>query len=272
MKCDKCSKSYQKVEFAISVGETNICQTCVNKAASDCENVAINEVLAFVDNYRHGSNKRRMREACSGYYTEEEIYNAKLILHSKNPGLFGECVKRQDSHNGGRSKGEANVEDIYDWFRKLDDNDITLNIYAKNLKRIPKFNPEEIESTSVLERLIKLEETMKVEKETHLALVGRTSKLEERVFNGSESLENKLSQVNENLSKTETQIVKMSNEVVNMDKEIKTQKNSFSEALKTSLGRVNINNNNDNNRNNECSQCDKACTQKNDLTRHNETH
>ena len=53
MKCDKCSKSYQKVEFAISVGEINICQTCVNMAASDYENVSINEVLAFVVNYRH---------------------------------------------------------------------------------------------------------------------------------------------------------------------------------------------------------------------------
>ena len=80
-------------------------------------------------------------------------------MHSQNPVLFGECVKRQDSTVGGRTKIEANIDDIYDWFRKLDDNDLTINISAKNLKRVPRFNPEEGETTSMLERIIKLEES-----------------------------------------------------------------------------------------------------------------
>ena len=128
MKCDKCNKSCQPSSVALSVGEIKVCQTCVDKAASACDHFFISEVLAYVDNYRHGSNKRRMREECSGYFTEDEIFNAKVLLHSQNPVLFGECVKRQDSTVGGRTKIEANIDDIYDWFRKLDDNDLSINI------------------------------------------------------------------------------------------------------------------------------------------------
>ena len=244
MKCDKCNKTYQQNSVAISVGDIKICKTCVDTAASGCDNNVINELLAYVNTYRHGSNKRKMREACSGFYTEEEIFNAKIVLHSRNPSLFGECIKRQDSTVGGRTKEEANLDDIYDWFRKLDDNDISVNICAKDLRRVPRFNPEETESTSMLERIIKLEETMNSEKSTHLALIGRTSKLEEKVFNGTESLENKLNQVNDSLNKTETQVVKMSNEFINIDKEVKSQKISFSDALKTTLSQVNNKSNN----------------------------
>ena len=253
MKCDKCNKSCQQNSIVISVGEIRICKTCVDNAASGCDSVIINEVLAYINVYRHSSNKRKMREACVGFYNEEEIFNAKVILHSVKPSLFGDCVKRQDSTAGGRTKDEANIEDIYDWFRRLDDHDISLNICAKNLKRVPKFNPEESENTSMLERIIKIEESMRMEKDTHIALIGRTSKLEEKVFNGSESPENKLSLVNDNLNKTESQIVKVSNEVINIDKEVKSQKNTFSDVLKTSLSQFNnnstANNNNSNNNN-----------------------
>ena len=115
MKCDKCNRTCQHDSIALSVGDNiKICKICVDSAASGQDDIVINEVLAFIDNYRHGSNKRKMREACSGFFTEEEIFNAKTIFHSKNPGLFGECVKRQDSTTGGRTKEEANLDDIYD--------------------------------------------------------------------------------------------------------------------------------------------------------------
>ena len=198
MKCDKCNKSLQQNSIAISVGSTKICKTCVDAAANN--NVCVNEMLAYINTYRHSSGKKRIREVCAGFYNEDEIFEAKTVLHSKNPSLFGECVKRQDSTtSGGRTKDEANLDDIYDWFRKLDDNDIKLNICAKNLRRVPRFNPEEAEITSMLERLIKVEEAMFAEKGSHMELIGRTCKLEEKVFTGTESLENKLIQANDNL-------------------------------------------------------------------------
>ena len=43
MKCDKCGKSCQKNTAAISVGEIKICQICVDKVASDLDNVVVNE-------------------------------------------------------------------------------------------------------------------------------------------------------------------------------------------------------------------------------------
>ena len=77
MKCDNCNKNVQQNSVAITVGDIKICQLCVNNAASGRENTVINDVLAYINTYRHGSNKRKMREACSGIYTEEEIFDAK---------------------------------------------------------------------------------------------------------------------------------------------------------------------------------------------------
>ena len=189
MKCDKCNKTYQQDCTAISVGDIKICKICVDNAASKQNNVIINEVLAYVNAYRHSCNKRKMREVCASYFKDDEIFSAKNMLHNENPTLFGELIKRQDTKD--RSKEEANLDDIYDWFRKLDDQDISVTICASNIKKMPKFNPEEAEQTSMLERLIKLEEAMINDRESRINLITRTCKLEEKVYEGAESLENK---------------------------------------------------------------------------------
>ena len=268
MKCNKCNKTYQSDCTAISVGNIKICIACVDNAATSKENnVVINEVLAYMNVYRKSCSKRKMREVCATYYKDDEIFSAKTLLYNQNPSLLGELINRQDGQE--RSKGEANIDDMYDWFRKLDDHDISIIICASNIKRIPKFNPEEAEYTSMIERLIKLEESIKNDRESHINLMSRTCKLEEKVFQGAESLENKLDLVKSDLSKTDTQIVKMSNEVQNIDKEIKTQttaindqlnaqKSSYSGAVKTfrptnirnGTNRQSINNNSNNNNNN----------------------
>ena len=182
MKCDKCNKTYQHDDIAITVGEIKICTQCVDNAASSKNNVVLNEVLSYVSTYWHSCNKRAMREACVGFYTSDEILNAKILLHSKEPGLFGELIKRQDSRSGERTKDEANIDDLYDWFRKLDDAEVSLKFAALNVKRIPRFNPEEAERTSMLERIIELEEARKAEKNAYMSLITTTCKLEEKVL------------------------------------------------------------------------------------------
>ena len=248
MKCDKCNKTYQDEDIALSVGIIHICTECVDIAASNKKNIVIDNVLTYINSYRHGSSKMKMRDVCAGYYTEEEIFNAKVLLHSENPILFGELIRRQDSNV--RTKEEANLDDIYDWFRKLDDNELSVDVCANNIKRLPKYNPEEVEKTSMIERIIQLEESIQCEKETNLRIIARTCQLEAKVFQGSASLENKLNLVQTELGKTDTQIIKMNNEVKNMDKEIKDQKN-YAGALKLGVATntrssVYSNNRNDN--------------------------
>ena len=60
MKCDKCNKTYQSDCTAISVGNVKICTTCVESAASNHDNVIINEVLAYINVYRKSCNKRKI--------------------------------------------------------------------------------------------------------------------------------------------------------------------------------------------------------------------
>ena len=104
MKCDKCNKSYQQNSIAISVGDTKICKTCVDAAASN--NVCINEVLAYINTYRHSSGKKRMREVCAGFYKEEEIFEAKTLLHSIIIQVYLESVLKDKTHQvpGGEQK------------------------------------------------------------------------------------------------------------------------------------------------------------------------
>ena len=104
MKCDKCNKTYQSDCTAISVGIIKICTTCVESAASKHNNVIINEVLSYINVYRKSCNKRKMREACAGYYTHDEIFNAKTLLHNQDPSFFGELIKRQDTGIGHKKK------------------------------------------------------------------------------------------------------------------------------------------------------------------------
>ena len=175
-----------------------------------------------------------MREVCVSYYTEEEIFTAKALLHSHNPSLFGELVKRQDSKE--RTKEEANIDDLYDWFRKLDDSDISYTICAANMKRIPKYNPEEVDNITMLERILKLEETLKSDRDAHLNLISRTCKIEEKVFNGAESLENKINSVKNDLDKTGSQVTQVFNDVQNIDKEVKSQNTIIKDQLNSYAG------------------------------------
>ena len=218
MKCSNCKEKYQAESIAITIGECKICQLCVDSASSKPSNVLVNDVLAYINTYRAGCSKRKLRDVCSSFYTDEEIFSAKMMLHSENPTIFGELIKRQDSKEGSkdqRSKEEANVDDIYEWFKKLDENNIEYTIYSNNIKRLPKFNPEEADNVSMLERLIQIEETLKENKASHLGLVTRTCKLEEKLYQGDECIENIV-------KKTDDKVVQMFNNVKNIDMEVKT--------------------------------------------------
>ena len=231
MKCSNCNKKYHDDKTAITIGECKICQFCVDNASSKPSNVLVNDVLAYINTYRAGCSRRKLRDVCSSYYTDEEIFSAKTILHSENPTIFGELIKRQDSKEGSkeqRSKEEANVDDIYEWFKKLDEYNIEYIIYSSNIKRLPKFNPEETDNASILERLIQVEEMLKYNKASHFSLVTRTCKLEEKLYQGDECIENIV-------KKTDDKVVQMFNNVKNIDMEVKTQNTVIQKTIESQV-------------------------------------
>ena len=72
---------------------------------------------------------------------------------------LGGPQNRQESNN--RSKAEKSVEDIYVAFQKLDGMKVESCFAAVYFKILPNFTTEGMDLTSVLERLVKLENKTK---------------------------------------------------------------------------------------------------------------
>ena len=83
MKCDKCKHTGR--EMTIQVGNTKICQECVNDAATknNANAYVVNELLTYVDTYRHQSSKAKIQLACLKFYADQDIIDAKYALYSE---------------------------------------------------------------------------------------------------------------------------------------------------------------------------------------------
>ena len=75
------------------------------------------------------------------------------MLYDEYSHELGDPQNRQESNN--RSKAEKSVEDIYVAFQKLDEMKVEPCFAAVDIKRLPNFTPEEMDITSVLERLVR---------------------------------------------------------------------------------------------------------------------
>ena len=71
---------------------------------------------------------------------------------------LGGPQNRQGSNN--RSKAEKSVEDIYVAFQKLDKMKVQPGFAAVDIKRLPNFTPDEMDLTTVVEKLVRLENKM----------------------------------------------------------------------------------------------------------------
>ena len=120
--------------------------------------------MTYVDTYRHQSSKAKIQLACLKFYADQDIIDAKYALYSEFSDILGEPQARLDSSN--RTKAEKSLEDIYSALQALDECNETLNFVALNLKRVPNFSPEEIDLTSMLERLSKIERRVENVEET----------------------------------------------------------------------------------------------------------
>ena len=92
MKCDKCKQTDRNK--AMQVGVCKICQECVDAAASvnveestDGVNVqkklSVNELLAYVNTYRHQSSKLKIQMACMKFYADQYVLDAKMVLYNE---------------------------------------------------------------------------------------------------------------------------------------------------------------------------------------------
>ena len=142
--------------------QANMSQTETGKDKLEMSGLIINELLCYVDNYRHSSSRVMLRDTVKQYFTHEDVLHAKAKL-------FAICVDEikdlnippQRRASPQRSAQEADIEDILSIFEHVDDKRILPTFAAVNLNKIPKFNPEEVDMYSVVQRLNKLEHQVK---------------------------------------------------------------------------------------------------------------
>ena len=146
-KCVKCEAENKLHPF-------DKCIECIKYILGKPQ-VLISNVLAYVNSFRSGHSRLKVQLACLKGFDLKDIEDAKELLFKEYENILGTPIRRQ----GGSKKNisEYNIEDIYDAFTALDKKKIVVQCVADNIKLLPKFNPEELELSAILERLLKLE-------------------------------------------------------------------------------------------------------------------
>lgn len=148
-KCDKCETNEKHEPF-------NRCVDCIKYVMSKPD-VIVNNTLAYINSYRHDGSTLKIQLACLKHFSDEEIELGKTLIYKENKYILGTPKNRVGSSK--KTKSEFNLEDIFTAFETLDKKKIDICCVADNVKRLPKYNPEEVELSSILERIIKLENT-----------------------------------------------------------------------------------------------------------------
>ena len=164
-KCNKCGWNDRTPLFC------GICTECIQKVL-DKPVVLINDLLAYFNSYRGSCEATKLRNACLRHFNDEDVSVAKIAIYEEHPIILGEPPKRVGSRQ--KQKKEFNMDDIVEAFELLDSKSVSVVCATSNVKAMPKYNPEELDEGSMLERIMLIEATLsehKVRLDENLARV-----------------------------------------------------------------------------------------------------
>lgn len=127
-----------------------------NTGGSEITHIVISKVLCYVHFYMQSCTPNNVKAVVVSSFTEDEVSAAKRLLWTV-PGndKLGDYCERKKSNN--RSVIEANVHDIIEALQCLDVARATLLFTVSDLRDLPSFSPEEINSVALLKRIEMLE-------------------------------------------------------------------------------------------------------------------
>lgn len=115
--------------------------------------------MTYCCHHLNNSTRDGIRKVVLNFYTPEEIRDAKNDLWSAyGENTLGKFVRRRDQPQN--PAHEKATDDILSAMYKLDLNDSVTNVSfaARNLDRLPKYGPEELDLTSMVMRVMQLEQ------------------------------------------------------------------------------------------------------------------
>ena len=111
----------------------------------------------YANHHRNGSTKDLLVRTICGFYSINEIHDAKTLIYER----FGALNLLQNEHDrrGSQNRSEmmAICIDIIDDPFKLEDTDINITCCAVNWMIIPKIAPEDIISISTADKLAEIQ-------------------------------------------------------------------------------------------------------------------
>ena len=117
--------------------------------------IMICELLCYATEYIQCTTKEALGKTIHNFYDLEEIIEAKTMLCKQYGETLGEFPQRKTSPN--RSEKAAHTEDILCALLKLDEDGIDCKFAAVKIKRLPRWDPNELDAVSFLEKMNILE-------------------------------------------------------------------------------------------------------------------
>ena len=144
-KCTKCNENDALASFEVCIGRI--------QKALDKPDIIVNDLLAYANSYRGACSKTKLFNACLHEFKDTEIYDAKKLLFTEYQKILGTPVDRRDEN-----RKNSSLKDIFKALDELVDREQVSVICASiNVKAIPRYNPEELEDSSMIQRIINVE-------------------------------------------------------------------------------------------------------------------
>ena len=124
----------------------------------------VNELLTYAKYYINNSTFENLKKLMLSFYTPEEILIAKRLLWEVCGNHLDNLTERKTTDK--RTSEDANLNDLLSALIAIDANNVTTEFVAKDLLRLPKRAPEELNVTSLLERIVNLEDAVNRSEET----------------------------------------------------------------------------------------------------------
>lgn len=126
----------------------------------------LNELLCFVQFHIHRTTRNNIAEVVLRHFSEPEIIVAKDILVNKYDELISHKIMKRRNVSS-RMKSESTVDDILIVMMELDGKGVPTSFVAKDLNRLPKCDPKDVDPyvnhqliMALQERIHRVEENM----------------------------------------------------------------------------------------------------------------
>ena len=122
------------------------------------KNVIVNEVLSYINFYHDNVAMEQMKKVALGYFLPAEVSTAKKLLVSNFAAELNDCPHKAERHkSSARTVKEAELDDIFGIIDFLDVNSKMNTVFAAvNLERIPKYSPQDINMTAIVDKHVEL--------------------------------------------------------------------------------------------------------------------